>query len=51
MGETMTDYDHIAAAVIFLLIVGGLIWRALDRRIYGADPQAQPHGDIPGPSK
>lgn len=33
----MTEYDHIAAAVIFLLIVGGLIWRALDRRIYGPE--------------
>ena len=28
MGETMSDYDHIAAAVIFLVLVGGLIWSA-----------------------
>ena len=51
MGETMSDYDHIAAAVIFLVIVGGLIWRALDSRIYGPDPQAEAHGDIPGPRR
>lgn len=45
----MTDYDHIAAAFIFLAIIVGLGWRALDRRIYGPDPQADAHGDIPGP--
>jgi hypothetical protein len=43
----MTDYDHIAAALIVLIGIGSLIWRALDRRIYGPDPQAQPHGDWP----
>lgn len=47
----MSDYDHIAAALIFLAIVGGLIWRALDRRIYGPDPQAAPHGDVPAPRR
>lgn len=47
----MTDYDHIAAAIIFLLIIGGLCWRALDHRIYGPDPQAAPHGDYPGPAE
>jgi len=47
----MTSYDHIAPAVIFVLGIVWLGWRALDRRIYGPDPQAEPHGDIPGPSK
>ncbi|WP_377838745.1 hypothetical protein [Bosea sp. UC22_33] len=47
----MTDYDHIAAALIILAIIVGLCWRALDRRIYGPDPQAQPHGDIPAPRR
>lgn len=37
MGETMTDYDHIAAALIILAIIVGLCWRALDRRIYGPE--------------
>lgn len=47
----MTGYDHIAAAVIFVLIIVWLGWRALDRRIYGPDPQAQAHGDHPGPAE
>ncbi len=33
----MSDYDHIAAALIVLVGIGWLIWRALDRRIYGPD--------------
>lgn len=43
----MSEYDHIAAALIVLIGIGWLIWRALDCRIYGADPQAKPHGDWP----
>lgn len=47
----MTSYDHIAAALIVLIGICWLCWRALDRRIYGPDPQAAPHGDYPGPAE
>ncbi len=47
----MSDYDHIAAALIVLVGIGWLIWRALDRRVYGPDPQAHPHGDVPAPRR
>ena len=47
----MSEYDHIAAALIVFAIIIGLCWRALDRRIYGPDPQADTHGDIPGPRR
>lgn len=46
----MTDYDHIAAALIVLIGIAWLIWRVLDRRIYD-DPQAHPHGDVPAPRR
>lgn len=36
MGEAMSEYDHIAAAVILVLIIGWLGWHALDNRIHGS---------------
>lgn len=42
----MTSYDHIAAVLIVLVIIGWLLWRALDSRI-DSDPQADAHGDWP----
>jgi hypothetical protein len=45
----MSDYDHFAAAAIFVSLIIASVWRSLGSRQIQDDPHASADGDWPGP--